>query len=91
LTAAPPRLRKCVGCGEERPKAELLRVVRASDGAVSIDASGKAQGRGAYVCADFECVRRAMKKNAFARALRHPIGGEIYARIEELCADRVSK
>jgi predicted RNA-binding protein YlxR (DUF448 family) len=66
------------------PKASLLRVVRSVAGDVSVDTSGKASGRGAYLCANAECVTKARKRNALARVLKRPVDGEIYARITEL-------
>jgi predicted RNA-binding protein YlxR (DUF448 family) len=83
-----PRLRKCVACGLERPKTELLRVVRSPGGDVSVNDKGASPGRGAYICSRIECLRLAAKKNALSRALKHPVPKEIYTRIEELCVDR---
>jgi predicted RNA-binding protein YlxR (DUF448 family) len=65
----------------ERPKGEMLRVVRAPGGAVSIDASGRAQGRGAYICRDAACLGNALKKNAFARVLKHPVDRSFYGEV----------
>ncbi len=79
------RPRTCVGCFEESPKRVLLRVVRSPDGAVDYDPSGRASGRGAYVCCRIECIQAARKKNAFARTLKVPVGAELYVRLEELC------
>ena len=86
MTEAPRRVRRCVGCRAERPKNEMLRVVRGVDGAVAIDATGRLQGRGAYICPDSECLRAAIKKKALSRALKHPVEGEIYAMMEPLCS-----
>ena len=60
-------MRRCIGCMESRPKRELIRVVASPEGEVRLDPSGKANGRGAYLCPDPECVAKARKKNAFAR------------------------
>lgn len=81
------RPRTCVGCGEESPKKALLRVVRTPDGDVVFDATGKANGRGAYVCADIGCIRSAKKKKAFARALKVQTDDEIYLKLESMCKD----
>jgi predicted RNA-binding protein YlxR (DUF448 family) len=67
------------------PKDKLLRVVRMPDGVVLPDATGRAQGRGAYICPKAECVRVAMRKKALARALRQPVGREVYEAIESMC------
>ena len=77
----PRRARKCAGCGLERPKGEMLRVVRSPDGGVSMDVSGRAQGRGAYICRYTACLERALKKNAFARVLKHPVDRSFYGEI----------
>jgi uncharacterized protein len=69
---AKPRkipMRMCVGCREMKPKKELLRAVRAPDGTVSLDATGKKAGRGAYVCYDAECLKKALKQRQLDRAL----------------------
>ena len=50
-------LRKCIGCGEMKPKRELTRIVRSPDGVISLDPVGKAPGRGAYLCANTECLK----------------------------------
>jgi predicted RNA-binding protein YlxR (DUF448 family) len=82
------RPRRCVGCGREEPKTGLIRVVRSPDGIVSVDASGRAPGRGAYLCADIACVRTAMKKNALSRALKKPVDSGVYVSVEELALER---
>jgi predicted RNA-binding protein YlxR (DUF448 family) len=88
LAAPRKRPRRCVGCGQEAPKKGLIRVVRSPEGTVSIDATGRAPGRGAYLCADAECVRKAMKKNALARALKAPVDQSIYSLAEEAALER---
>ena len=54
-------LRRCVGCGEMKPKGELIRVVRTPEDEIVLDASGRANGRGAYLCRSVECCRKALK------------------------------
>ena len=56
--------RQCVGCREKKPKPELIRVVRAPDGAISLDARGKAAGRGAYLCPSPACLKKALSETA---------------------------
>ena len=80
------RPRSCVGCGEEAPKRELLRVVRTPDGAVIYDPTGKANGRGAYVCRDLKCVEAARKKKAFSRALKTEAPDSLYDELADLCS-----
>ena len=77
-------MRQCLGCREMKPKKELIRVVRAPDGAtISLDFKGKSPGRGAYVCPDPACLKRAIKSRALERAFSAAIPPEIYARLEE--------
>ena len=71
-------LRMCAGCGEMKPKKELVRVVRAPDGAVSLDLVGKKPGRGAYVCPRAACLAKARKAKRIERALEVAIPPEIY-------------
>lgn len=88
-------LRKCTGCGEMKPKRELIRVVRAPDqkdengnvtapGGVSLDLTGKKSGRGAYVCKSMTCFEQARKARRFERSLSCRIPEEVY---EQMCAE----
>lgn len=74
-------LRMCTGCGESKPKKELVRVVRNPDGEISLDLSGKKPGRGAYVCADLTCIKKARKAKRFERAFECAIPNEIYEEL----------
>ncbi len=76
--------RQCVGCRVKKPKPELIRVVRAPDGAISLDARGKAAGRGAYLCPSATCLKKAQKNRALERVFDVPIPAEIY---EQLAAE----
>lgn len=62
-------MRMCVGCRESKPKRELIRVVRAPDGTVSMDPGGKKPGRGAYVCRQESCLMRAIRQKQLERQL----------------------
>lgn len=79
------RPRTCVGCGDESPKRTLLRVVRRPDGTAIYDPTGRANGRGAYVCCDSECVRLARKKKSFSRALKIQVGDVLYDELDKIC------
>ena len=70
--------RQCMGCRERKAKRELIRVVRGTDGNVSLDFSGKAPGRGAYICRSRACLEKAVKSKALSRALETEITQEIY-------------
>ena len=74
--------RTCVACRTERQKRDLVRVVRAPDGGVSIDHSGRANGRGAYLCTDRSCWPDALKKKSIERALGVSLPAEVRAQLE---------
>jgi predicted RNA-binding protein YlxR (DUF448 family) len=63
-------IRTCVACRENRPKREMVRVVRGTDGTVFLDPKGKANGRGAYICRRVECWEKAIKRNSLKHALK---------------------
>lgn len=74
-------MRQCVGCREMKAKKELVRVVRSPEGEISLDFRGKAPGRGAYVCPQAECLRRAIKSRALEWGLDCQIPQEIYDQL----------
>ena len=73
--------RQCMGCRERKAKKELIRVVRGTDGIVSLDFSGKLNGRGAYLCPDLSCLKKAHKAKSLERSLEVPIPEEVYDRL----------
>jgi hypothetical protein len=75
-------LRTCVACRTTRPKRELVRIVRAPDGSVTLDTTGRLAGRGAYLCADGACWPTAIKKSAIERALSVALPADIRSRLE---------
>ncbi|MBR4012891.1 MAG: YlxR family protein [Clostridia bacterium] len=74
--------RQCLGCNEHKPKRELLRVVRTPEGEIVLDFTGKKSGRGAYICRDVKCLRRARKSGRIARSLNVTVPDEVYDRME---------
>jgi len=76
-------MRQCLGCREMKPKRELIRVVRSPEGAISLDFRGKAPGRGAYVCPNPQCLKKAIKGRALEKAFSASIPPEIYQRLEQ--------
>src|SRR5262245_51625131 len=74
--------RTCVACRTERQKREFVRIVRSPDGVVTLDPTGKANGRGAYLCADGSCWSVALKKKAIERALSTPLPAELREQLE---------
>ena len=75
--------RQCMGCRERKAKRELIRVVRMTDGNVSLDFSGKLNGRGAYICRDVKCLRKARKSRRIESALECSIPDEVYDQMEK--------
>ena len=73
--------RQCMGCRERKEKRELIRVVRGTDGNVFLEFSGKAAGRGAYLCMNPECLKKAQKSKALDRSLEVTVPEEVYARL----------
>ena len=76
-------LRKCIACGNMYDKRELIRVIRSSEGVYSIDFTGKANGRGAYVCNSEECINKCLKTRALNRAFKENIPDDIYRKLSE--------
>lgn len=74
-------MRTCVGCGEQKTKKELIRVVKNNENQVFVDFKGKANGRGAYICPSIECLKKAQKRDALSRSLMIKIDQEIYERL----------
>ena len=75
-------MRQCVGCREMKEKKALIRVVKSPEGAVSLDFRGKLPGRGAYVCPNPECLKRARKNRALERAFSSLILDEVWENLE---------
>ncbi len=71
-------LRKCIGCNESKPKNELIRVVKNKENEINVDLKGKADGRGAYICKDPDCFKKAKESKSLNRALQMRIPDEIY-------------
>ncbi len=80
-------LRKCTGCGEMFDKRTLVRVVKSPDGEISLDLTGKKSGRGAYVCKNIDCLKKARKKRALERAFGVQIEDSVYDGMEEEISD----
>lgn len=76
-------MRQCLGCREMKPKNELMRIVRTPEGNIVFDTRGKVSGRGAYVCRDAACLKKAVKSRALDRALETKIPDEIMNMLSE--------
>ena len=81
--------RQCLGCNEHKPKRELLRVVKSPEGEISLDFTGKKSGRGAYICRDVRCLRKARKSQRIDRSLSCTVPEEVYDRMESELIENV--
>ncbi|MGN0152223.1 MAG: RNase P modulator RnpM [Wujia sp.] len=76
-------LRQCIGCREMKPKNELVRIIRTPENNICLDKTGKKNGRGAYLCPNPDCYKKAVKSKGIERALKVEIPDEIYKMIGE--------
>ena len=76
-------MRQCLGCREMKEKRSLIRVVRSPEGEISLDFKGKASGRGAYICPNGECLKKAVRARALEKAFSVQIPQEIYEKLKE--------
>ena len=80
-------MRQCVGCGEMKEKPSLIRIIKDNTGAISLDVTGRKNGRGAYVCKNKECLATLKKKNGLDKAFQMRVDKEIYEQLEKEFAD----
>lgn len=76
-------LRQCIGCGEMKSKREMIRILKTESGEIVLDATGRKNGRGAYLCPDMECFRKAVKGKGIERSFKMPVPKEVYAALEK--------
>ncbi len=76
--------RRCVGCGENIPKKNLLRIVKNKDNEIFLDPTGKANGRGVYLCDSIECFEKARKNKELEKSLKSKIDEDIYEELKTL-------
>lgn len=76
-------MRKCVGCQEMKNKKEMIRVIRTAENEFMLDATGKKNGRGAYLCPDRECLSKAVKNRGLERSFKQTIPDEVYESLEK--------
>ena len=76
-------MRKCVGCGEMKPKKELMRILKTESGEFIVDAAGKKNGRGAYICRSLECFKSAVKSRGLERPFKQEIPQDVYDSLEK--------
>ena len=77
----PPR--QCIGCGEMKNKRDLIRVLKTTDGQITIDATGRKNGRGAYLCPSMDCFKKAVKGKGLERSFKMAIPKEVYESLEK--------
>lgn len=77
-------LRRCLGCFESKPKSELCRVVKTTDGEIILDKTGKKNGRGAYICCNRECLEKAIKAKRFDKEFDVKISENIYTELRNM-------
>lgn len=75
--------RQCIGCGEMKSKRELIRVLKDTQDHISIDATGRKNGRGAYICPSMDCFKRAVKSKGLERSFKMAIPKEVYESLEK--------
>lgn len=76
-------MRQCIGCGEMKSKKELLRVLRTAEDEITFDATGRKNGRGAYLCFSEECLHKAIRTKGLERSFQRRIPPEVYERLKE--------
>ena len=76
-----PVVRTCIACRQEKEKKQMLRIVRDKDGNIKLDFTGKASGRGAYICDDPACIEKCVRHKLIGRALNAPVSDEVYEYI----------
>lgn len=76
-------MRRCNGCNEQKPKNELVRVVKSSDGNIALDLTGKMSGRGAYICNSIDCLSKAKKSRRIDRVFETAIPDSVWVQMEE--------
>lgn len=76
--------RKCIGCMEVKPKNELVRIVKNKENEIFVDLTGKANGRGAYICPKKECLEKAVKSNRLAKSFEQEISEDVYEKLRDV-------
>lgn len=76
-------LRQCIGCGEMKSKKEMIRVLKTSEDEIILDATGRKNGRGAYLCPSMDCFKKAVKNRGLERSFKTAIPKEVYETLEK--------
>ncbi|MDE5754090.1 MAG: YlxR family protein [Oscillospiraceae bacterium] len=83
-------MRLCIGCGQNQPKKNMIRVVKSPDQEISLDLTGKKSGRGAYLCKNPSCLTQAMKQHRLERSFSCKISQEVYERMQHVLSESES-
>ena len=81
-------LRTCMGCNEKKPKKEFVRIVKNKEGDIFIDRTGKADGRGAYICDSVECLEKLIKSKRLEKVFESKISDEVYSNLRGVIIDK---
>ncbi|MDE6961524.1 MAG: YlxR family protein [Lachnospiraceae bacterium] len=76
-------MRQCIGCGEKKSKRDMIRILRTTEGEIVLDATGRKNGRGAYLCGSTECLKKAEKSRGLERSLKTVIPAEVYESLKK--------
>ena len=76
-------LRQCIGCGEMKSKKEMIRVIKTAEDQILLDATGRKNGRGAYLCPSMECFKKAVKGRGLERSFKMAIPREVYETLKK--------
>ena len=71
-------MRQCIGCGEMKPKKEMIRVIKTAEDEIILDTTGRKNGRGAYICPESACLQKAIKCKGLERSFKMPIPKDVY-------------
>ena len=80
--------RTCIGCNTEKDKKDLIRIVKSKEGSINIDKTGKASGRGAYICNNIECLEKAIKSKRLEKVFKSRISDEIYENLRGVIVEK---
>ena len=81
-------LRTCMGCNDKKPKKELIRIVKNKDGIITIDETGKQEGRGAYIRNNIDCLEKVVKSKRLERALEKEISQDVYENLKKIIIEK---
>ena len=75
-------MRQCIGCGEMKPKKEMIRVIKTAEDEIILDTTGRKNGRGAYICPNAQCLKKAIENKGLERSFKMPVDKEVYDNLK---------